>query len=282
VRAIVARLALGALVVVVLALAYIFVLVRPSNDRVWEYGMTTLPDISISGGTVSVRNLRDFDWSADGPVSSNYVDRTFALERITRVWFIEEPFTVPPFNGFEGVAHTYFVFDFQDQPPVAISVEARRERGETYDVVRGLFNQYELIYIWGTERDLTGSRAVLEKNRLYMYPLSIPNDAAQQLFKNLAEASQHLETQPRFYNSLTSNCTNELAKAANMVKPGAIPPNIALVLPGYADKVLYDLGFIPHDLPLADVRRKYFISDTVAATYEQPDFSSLLRARLTA
>ena len=47
------------------------------------------------------------------------------------------------------MAHTYFVFDFEDQPPVAISVEARRERGESYDVVRGMFNEFELIYIWG-------------------------------------------------------------------------------------------------------------------------------------
>ena len=114
-----------------------------------------------------------------------------------------------------------------------------------------------------------------------MYPLDIPIDAAQRLFLNLAEVSQQLESQPRFYNSLTSNCTNELAKAANMVRPGTIPPNIALVLPGYADKVLYDLGFIPHDQPLEEVRRKYYVSDIVKATYEQPDFSSLLRSQLS-
>ncbi len=34
-----------------------------------------------------------------------------------------------PFCGFEGVAHTYFVLDFQDEPPVPASVESRRERG---------------------------------------------------------------------------------------------------------------------------------------------------------
>jgi hypothetical protein len=163
---------------------------------------------------------------------------------------------------------------------VAISVEARRERGETFDTLSGLLNNFELIYIWGTEPDLTGSRAVREQNRLYMYPLNIPLDSAQQLFLSLAETTRQLETQPRFYNSLTSNCTNELAKVANKVQPGAIPLNIALVLPGFADEVLYDLGFFPHDVPLDQLRQKSFISDFVKANYDRPDFSVLLRSKL--
>lgn len=183
-------------------------------------------------------------------------------------------------HGFEGIAHTYFVFDFRDQPPVAISVESRRERGEGYDAIRGVFNEYELIYLWGTEQDVTGLRAVLEKNQLYMYPLVGSMDSAWRLFLDLAEVTQQLETQPRFYNSLTSNCTNELAKVANQAQPGAIPPNIALILPGYAASLLYNLGFIPTDAPLETVRQRYAISDTVAATVDQPDFSRLLRQRL--
>jgi hypothetical protein len=187
---------------------------------------------------------------------------------------------MPPFYGFAGVAHTYFVFDFQDQSPVAISVESRRERGEGYDSIHGLFNEYELIYIWGTEQDLTGRRAVLEKNQLTMYPLVGSMDSARRLFLDLAEVSQQLETLPRFYNTLTSNCTNELAKVANLAEPGAVPPNIALIFPGYADNLLYDLGFIPNDAPLDIIRQRYAITDSVMATVDQPDFSRLLRLRL--
>lgn len=274
------RISLAACVLVVLWLAYVFVVVRPSNDRDWEYGVGTLPEVSTRGSTVAVRNVRDFRWTADGPGASDYVDRTFDVERVTDVWFVEEPFTIAPFTGFDGVAHTYFVFDFQDQEPVAISVESRRERGETYDALRGVFNEYELIYIWGTEQDLTVRRSVLEKNRLYMYPLNIPIDSAQKLFLNLAEVTHQLETQPRFYNTVTSNCTNELAKAANTVQAGTIPPNIALVFPGYSDEVLYDLGFIPHDVPLELVRLRYSISDLVVANYSQAEFSNLLRSQL--
>jgi len=61
---------------------------------------------------------------------------------------------------------------------------------------------------------------------------------------------------------------------------GAIPPNIALIFPGYADSLLYDLGFIPNDAPLDTVRQRYAITDAVVATVDQPDFSRLLRLQL--
>lgn len=263
-------------------LGYVSFVKQPSNDRDWEYGMDTLAGVTRSGDTVHLQHVRDFEWTADGPSASNFVERSFDVGHIERVWFVEEPFTIGPFGGVGGIAHTYFVFDFTDQPPVGVSVEARREKGETFDVFHGLTNDFELIYIWGTERDLTGSRAVREKNELYMYPLDVPAESAQRLFVSLAEATRDLETQPRFYNTFTSNCTNELARVANMVKPDTIPPNIALVLPAYSDEVLYDLGFIPHDLPLDTLRERSYVSDIVEANYERGDFSSVLRAHLRA
>jgi hypothetical protein len=201
-------------------LGYRLVVLQPTNQRDWEYGMDVLAHVTIEGDVVRVQNLRDFHWPADGPPSSGYVDRAFDVQRLERVWFVKEPFTIPWLRGFEGVAHTYFVFDFQDQPPAAVSVETRRERGEGYDAVHGLINEYELIYIWGTEQDLTGRRAVVESDELYMYPLLGSMESARRLFLNLAEESRQIEQQPRFYNTFTSNCTNELAKAANHAQPG--------------------------------------------------------------
>ena len=147
-------LALFATCLVLLWMAYAVFLVQPSNQRDWEFGADTLPHITLRGSTIAVQNLRDFRHTTEGTRSSDFIDRTFDVERLERAWFVEEPFTIPPFTGFEGVAHTYFIFDFEDQPPLAISVESRRERGETYDVLRGLLKQYELIYI---PKSATGS-----------------------------------------------------------------------------------------------------------------------------
>jgi hypothetical protein len=280
VRSPVRRVALGATLLALLWLGYRLVVLQPVNQRDWEYGMDVLAHVTIDGDVVQVQHVRDFHWPAEGPPSSDSVDRTFDVRHLERVWFVKEPFSMPLLQGFEGVAHTYFVFDFQDQPPVAISVESRRERGEGYDALRGLINEYELIYIWGTERDLTGRRAVVERSQLYMYPLVGSMDSARRLFLNLAEESRQLETRPRFYNTFTSNCTNELAKAANQAQPGAIPPHAALIFPGYSDGFLYELGFIPNAAPLETVRQQYAVTDAVAALIDQPNFSGLLRLQL--
>jgi hypothetical protein len=258
-------------------LIYIFFILQPNNGRDWEAGMEHLPDITMADNSVVVEKVRDFDHASG---SFSYTARTFDINTIARVWFIQEPFTIEPFGGFKGVAHTYFVFDFAEQAPLAISVEARREKGEAYNAGRGLFNQYELIYIWGAEEDLTVRRVVLGDNKLYMYPLILSRTAAQRLFIQLASASQQLETRPRFYNTLTSNCTNELARVANSTEPGAIPPDLALIFPGFSDELLYKLGFIRSDAPLDELRNRYYISDVVKGIYQENEFARLLRSEL--
>src|SRR5829696_5496030 len=110
---------LGAAVLAVLWLGYRLVALQPSNERDWEYGVDTLPHITMNGDVVNVQRVRDFDWTADRPRPSGYVDQSFDVRRLERVWFVAEPFTLAPFYGVEAVAHTYFVFDFEDQPPVA-------------------------------------------------------------------------------------------------------------------------------------------------------------------
>jgi hypothetical protein len=263
-------------------LGYTYAVKRPSNDRDWEYGMATLAGVSVDGNTVHIANVRDYAWGPDGPRSSDYVSRTYDVTHLSRVWFVKEPFPLIPQVDFGFVAHTYFMFDFDNQPPVGLSVEARRERGETFDGFHGIVNDFELIYIWGTERDLTASRAVREGHGLNMYPLTVPDEAARRLFLHLADVTQRLATQPRFYNTLTSNCTNELAKVANSVEPNAIPLNIGLILPGFADTELYNLGFLSHTLPLETLRERASISDFVRANYERDDLSTLLRTELSA
>jgi hypothetical protein len=266
--------------VALLWLAYRILVLQPSNQRDWEFGMELLPHVSIAGDLVQMQHVRDFRWPADGPPSSAYFDRSFDLQKLERVWLVQEPFAVSWLPGFDGVAHTYFVFDFQGEPPVAVSVEARRERNEAYDTLLGMVNQYELIYVWGTELDETGRRAVRERNRLYMFPLLGSMDTARRLFLSLAESTRDLETHPRFYNTLTSNCTNELAKAANQAQPGAIPLSWALLFPGYADELLYELSFIPTDAPIDTIRQRYFITNVVQELADEPDFSRLLRTRI--
>lgn len=254
----------------------VFWSIQPSNNRQWETGMEKIAHIEINQDQLIVQNLRNFQYDQSGIINFDYLTQEYQFSDISQVWLVVEPFT-----QHRQIAHTYFIFDFHHQSPIAISVESRREKDEDYHPVLGAFKKYELIYIWSTETDQTIRRVALENNQLYMYPLQISSSAAAKLLRQLAETTQQLETTPRFYNTLTSNCTNELAKAANQVKPNSVPWNWAYIFPGYSAEELYKLKLIPTDQPLDKITERYTIHPIVAQIYQQPNFSELLRQFLT-
>lgn len=260
-------------------LVYRFVVLQPSNRRVWETGMEKPAEITRTGNIVTIKNLRDLKDKGGEPYYT-YASRTIDIKDIVRSWFVFEPFPVKSFPGFNGVAHTYFIFDVKNGPPIAVSVEARREKGERYTAEEGLFNKYELINIWSTENDALIQRSVLRSENQYMFPLTVSSSASQALFAQMIQETQKLANHPRFYNSLLSNCTNELAKAANRIKPGIIPFNIALIFPGYSDRELYKLGLIPHNKPFEEIKKKYYVTDHIKKIYKEDDFSEKLRTYL--
>lgn len=271
---------IGILLALLLIAVTFFMISQPSNNRDWEIGFDVPANISIKDNEVSVKNVRNFGFENKKINSFKYLSKTYNAQDLETVWFVFEPFKIEPFTSFDGVAHTYFVFDFKNNEPVAVSVEARREKGETYDAFKGLFNKFELKYVWATEPDMTGGRVVVQNNKLYMYPLQISSEAKQKLFIEMAKRTQDLEKNPRFYNTLLSNCTNELAKAANKIKKNFLPPHIALIFPGYSISYLYDLKVIPTNTSLKELPSKYYISDLVGKFYGQKDFSRQIRENL--
>lgn len=275
------RVLVAALLAAVCWALFAVALRQPRHDRDWEFGFEELPSVTIVGEQVSIAHLRDYRLAGDGQVTPHFVDRAFRLDAVERAWFLVEPFSVFPFDDAGGMAHTYFAFDIAGQEPVTVSVEARRERGERFSAVLGALNEFELMYIWATEQDTTGKRVVQERHDVYMFPLLISREALTALFVRMATRTAEIERRPEFYNSLTSNCTSELALAANAARPGAIPVSIAWWLPGYSIEELYGRGYIPHDRPLAAVRARYRISETVRDALLEPDFSQRLRTFLT-
>jgi hypothetical protein len=215
---------------------------KPSLERNWTEDAKILPDVTITDSTIHIKNLRDWRYTRGEVISKTYYEETFDLEKIEKAYFL-----LNPFGKWEGVGHTFFLFEFSDGKTISVSVEARRPEGMDYGAVKGLFNNYEMWYTWGSAADLFSRRAVYHNEDLYMYPLLITSQTARGLFKDLAQTTENLETQAQFYNTVTSNCTNVLADSANRVNEGSIPWTFARIFTGYADNKLYDLKLIPHN-----------------------------------
>lgn len=243
------------LVCVVLVLALIIIgiviydtLKTPSLTRDWSEEAAILPDVTVSSTTVTIKQMRNWRYARGETISRDYYEDTFDLDKASKAYLLFNPF-----GKWEGVGHSFFVFEFDDGKQVALSVEARSERGEKYDSIRGIFNHYEVWYVFGSTADLMSRRAIYHNEDLYMYELQIPREGVRALFVDLATTAERLETEPAFYNTVTSNCTNLLADSANRVKKGSIPFHYSRLFTGYADNQLYDLGLIRTDKPFDEV-----------------------------
>jgi hypothetical protein len=147
-------------------------------------------------------------------------------------------------------------------------------------------NDYELWYAYGSVNDFLTRRAVYNKEDLYMYPLLISEKTVQGLFVDLAKVTEKLETEPQFYNTVTTNCTNLLADSGNRVNPGSIPFHYSRIFTGFADNKLYDLKLIPHDLSFSEIYEKaridLIILDNLRemnSEYTSQDFWNMLKEK---
>ena len=236
----------------------------PSMDRDFEEASKILPDITFGTSSdsqmITISHLRDWRYEKGEVISREYYDDTFDLSKIEKTYLLFNPF-----GKWQGTGHSFFVFKFSDGKTVAVSVEARRETTEEYKPVRGVFNEYELWYAFGSAADFMTRRAIhyTEDNELYLYPLEVSTTSSRALFVDLASTAEKLETTPQFYNTITSNCTNLLADSANRVKKGSIPWSPSRLFTGYADDQLYKLGYIKNDKPFDEVFREAKIDEEI-------------------
>lgn len=219
---------------VILVLFALFVLLRqPSHDRDWREEIAVMPEITADGSLYTIDQVRDWTYSADQITQNAYHQGQYNLDELVGAWLMVEPF-----GGTDAIAHTLILFEFRDETMLALTIEARKEIGETYSALKGAFNTYELVYLWAEARDVLTRRARYLDHELYVYPISLDDDARRSFFEALvAETNQLVET-PRFYNTLFSNCTNELAKTAGLKW------NTAFITTGYAPQHLFKVGTI--------------------------------------
>lgn len=245
---------------------------RPSNDRDWLPNMAVLPRAEIADSLVHLHDIRNTTYASAERYVPAYYDATFDLRRLDRVWFV-----VVPFSQWRGVAHTFLTFGFGDGRYVSISVEARRERDETYHFLKGLFRRYELVYIVADERDAIGMRASVLRDDVYLYPLRAPVQRVRELFVSMLERANQLRARPRFYNTLVANCTSTIVRHVNALAPGRIPRSHKVLFPGYSDRLAYDLGLIATDLPFEQARARFRVTERATRYAERPDFSARIR-----
>ncbi len=104
---------------------------EPRLDRAWSTDQAIPAEAVIAGDEVTIKNVRHYSYRSTTDYTPGYYDTTLDLNELETVDYIVEPF------GDIGAAHTFLTFGFADGQQVAISVEIRKEVGETFRQSKG-------------------------------------------------------------------------------------------------------------------------------------------------
>jgi len=115
---------------------------------------------------------------------------------------------------------------------------------------------------------------------VYLYPIRTPPERARALFVAMLTRANALRQRAEFYNSLTANCTSTIVRHVSSLVPGRVPFSYRWLLPGYADRLAYDLGLIDTDVAYDSLRVRFRITDAARAVGDGAGFSARIRAGL--
>jgi len=256
-------------------LLFWFFSIPASNDRDWLPDLARLSWAEIDGDFITVHNIRNCDYRSETDFTVAYYDRRFDLRQLKSVDVVAVYWMGP------AIAHILLSFGFEDGAYLAVSIEARKEKGEGYSTVKGFFRQYELYYVVADERDVIRLRTNYRKDPpedVFVYRLQGPIENGRRLFLAYMEKLNSLKARPEFYNSLTTNCTTNIWTNTH-VNPDRIPLSWKILMSGYVPDYLYETGRLDNKLPFFDLKRRAHVNARARAADTAADFSQRIRQR---
>lgn len=267
------RWAKAAVVGVFVVLFGVWSSVRPTLDKNWRPEVAVMPRVFIDGDVIRITGFRNFDYRSATDFTPRHEEREYRLSQLRSVDFFLSYWHVGP------VGHTFLSFNFENQPPVSISIETRPQVGEGFDPLASLFRHFELIYVVGDERDLVRVRTNYRHEDVLLYRTRISADAARALFLIYAQRINELAVKPEFYHLLSNSCTINIVRYANRI--GRVGPlDIRLVLNGWSDRYLYSTGVIDTSHSFEELRAMSWINKAAQDAGAAPDFSGRIREGL--
>lgn len=264
-------------VVVLVSVFYVVLnlVTSPSNDRTWNEDQTVLPYATVDGDIVTVYNIRNFDYDSTTSYTPHYYNKTFDLSTIKNVWYVVEPF-----EGVPGSAHTFLSFEFEGDVFIAVSVEIRKEQGESFHPLKGMINHYELMYVFADEADVIKLRTNYRHNLVYLYKTTARKEKSRELFLDMVDRANSLYTTPEFYNTIINNCTTNIVRHINAVSHDRVPVfSLRYALPLYSVSLAQKRGLLDTSMTLEELQAKSLINNKALMYGNDPQFSLRIRDR---
>ena len=246
---------------------------KPTNEADWQADVARVAWADINGDEVTFHNVRNCDYRTKTDYTPRWETRTVRISQITGVDLAIN------YWGSPWIAHPIASFQFADAPPLCFSIETRMKVGQAYSPIGSFYRQFELIYIVADERDVIRLRTSYRDEELYLYHIALPPAQARERFLEYLASLNKMRNHPRWFNSLTTNCTTSIcAQHSSAVR---LPWDWRILLNGRGDEMLFEHGLLAAGgLPFAELRQKALINNAAKAADSSPEFSRLIRKSL--
>jgi hypothetical protein len=244
--------------------------ITPAQQRGWAADVARMVGGKVDGSVVTLDQVRNFDWRSDADFTQRWERRRYDLDRLRSVDVALSYWMGPT------IAHTLVSFGFDDGRYLTFSIEIRKERGESFSALAGFFKRYETVLVAADERDILRVRTNVRGEDMYLYRLKMAPAAMRSLFLAYLDEGAELKRAPRFYNTLTANCTTIVFEMARRVAPG-LPLDWRLLASGYLDRYLFDIGALAGAGKFAHLRETAHITAKARAADKSGDFSASIR-----
>lgn len=243
---------------------------KPSQDRDWDPAVAVLSRAIREGDTVTIENVRNFDYRSLSDFTPRYETRTYHLANLRAVDVIF-------FNwGSAVMSHPVMVFDFGPDGRVCISIEVRYQRGQKYSILRSLYHFYELIFLVADERD-----AILRRTKYgpsqeaHLYRLASTPQELRATFLDYVDAVNAMYQTPRWYHGLCMNCTTAFYRLPSR----RCRCDWRVLANARLDRALYAAGRLDRKLPFPVLRRAAYLND-IANRAPEKGFGDYVRREL--
>ena len=245
--------------------------IAPSNDRDWADDVARMTTGVVSGDQVTVQNVRCFEWRTTTDYDPRWETRRYDLKRLCSVDMVLSYWSM------SAIAHVLVSFGFDDGDHLVFSVEIRREKTEKFSEIGGFFKEFELSILACDERDVIRLRTHVRREDVYLYRLRMPPEHRRALFLAYIAEANELSRTPRFYNTLSTNCTTLVYRMMRRIV-GRLPLDFRLLLSGYLPGYVYRVGALDSRYPLSELKAFGRIDERARRSDRSLGFSADIRA----
>lgn len=187
-----------------------------------------------------MHSLRNFHWRSETDYDVDWQTRTYDLNQL------ETMDSVLSIWGNENIAQTLVTFGSADGQRLAFSVEIRKEVGESFSNIGGFFRQFEYSVIAADEKGIIFTRSNMRHESVYLHPLTYDKQKMRALFMTYLQKGHELNQQPKWCQTITSNCTTVIYQLVRMIDADAkiLPFDYRVLVSGRLPIYLIELGVI--------------------------------------